>query len=170
MSWNDPQYNSDTSSWHGQDCSMTQILREMSNNQIDMQLIQEDWGTASTEEYAYLKVDAQPAWLRDTRWQFSLDTWLYAHVVIPKQTLEKDNECLKHLGTNSLGDTIFKDPHAKRHRIEVAPIETTEYLNYFPENLRGNWVRRSILYFHQSPILIVEVFMPALFKHLKTAA
>ena len=170
MSWSNPQQHPETSHWYNQDSSMTQILREISNNQVDLQVIKENWGNAFSDEYNYLNINTQPAWLRDTRWVVGHETWLYAHVAIPKQTLEKNNECLKHLGTNSLGDTIFKDPAAKRHHIEVAPIEKTEYHQYFPEALSGNWIRRSTLYFHGSPLLIVEVFMPALFEHIKIAA
>ncbi len=156
--------------------SFTKTLKQLSDNQVVMHLLQEGWGEALDSEYSYLSIQPNAhCWVRDTFWTFHNDAWLLARVMIPYDTLAQDTSVLTNLGKKPIGELIYRDPNAKRERIQAASLNQTPYYSYFNamtnlelnKSLQQQRIRRSILYFHQQPILIVELILDALDERLR---
>ena len=88
---------------------------------------------------------------------------MYARSVIPISTLRGPQRRLASLGNKPLGAYLFRNPSLKRGPLEVATI--TLFNNTAPSlDITGPiYGRRSKFFLQQKPLLVAEIFMPALF-------
>ncbi len=144
--------------------SLTQKLRELSNGQMQFRLIDASWGAAYPDEAEKLGVPpSESLWIRNIEMRYQDKLWVYGRGLAPKATLLANNDSLQTAG--SIGDIIFKDPNLKRDAFEYCQLtEKNAYYQPIKSALNDTeepiWARRSILYFHQKPILVVEIFLP----------
>ena len=95
--------------------------------------------------------------------------WVFARSVLPRKTLTGRRRFLGKLGSRPLGEILFSDPNILRDELEVAEIKkgqrmyrcATQSLELAPESI---WGRRSVFYLHKKPLLVNEVFLPAIIK------
>jgi chorismate lyase len=155
--------------------SCTEQLKKLSHDRVSIDLVFEGWGEQLPGEANYLSIPTQEScWLRHTFWYNQGAPWLLARAVLPYGTLAQDKTILTQLGNQPIGEIIYRQPGAQREHIEVAPLAQTPYDLLFkmmadiPSTAfsEQQWVRRSLLYFHQKPILIVEVFLHELDQKL----
>ena len=94
---------------------------------------------------------------------------VFAHSVLPYQSLRGAWRSLGRLGNKPLGAVLFANPNVKRtplaykklslnHSLYQAAIK---HLSDKPEFL---WARRSIFSLNCASIMVVEIFLPALIK------
>ncbi len=93
--------------------------------------------------------------------------WVYARTVIPRATLAGPARRLAHLRARSLGAVLFVDPSTERGEVQVARLtpadaiyrDAAQSLSPPPAQL---WARRTRFVLRGRPLLVTEVFLPAL--------
>lgn len=131
--------------------------------------------TGKTDEMAQIK-----AWLREITWQYRQQVWVYGRVVIPENTMINTHGRLKSLAHESLGDTLFADPSMRRINLELNCLTPSHFYYHMALNAKlatatadnlddlpgWLWARRSLFYYQNQPLLIVEIFLPEFFDTL----
>lgn len=94
--------------------------------------------------------------------------WVFARSVIPPQTLRGERRRLARLGDKPLGALLFADPSLRRSPVEVARLcpgqrlfdAASAPLSAPPP--AAIWGRRSLFRLAGHPLLVNEIFLPAL--------
>jgi len=92
---------------------------------------------------------------------------VFAQTEIPYSTLTEQQANLAEIGTGSLGTFLFQDPSMQRDKIEVAQFPVYSPVHQLCTDLNQKvdfplWGRRSLFYINNKPLLVSEVFLPAL--------
>ncbi|QCU91029.1 chorismate--pyruvate lyase family protein [Thiomicrorhabdus sediminis] len=112
------------------------------------------------------------AWVRCVLLQCNQHSWVYARTVIPNLDMDNPWHQLQHLGDKPLGEVLFEQSNIERSNFEFCsqPISEWPYLaenvNY-PNLQWRSFGRRSLFTKQQNPLLLTEVFLPALFEKQK---
>ena len=166
-------YPSVYADWLQNPGSLTQRFRELSQDQLKHDLFFEGWKNLSESELEPLKISSNTAlntvWCREIVFFGQNQPWEWARTIIPQSSLVGEGAALMNLGNKPIGDVLFTDPHLQRSEFEIAQLnyehpytqEVNTLLNIDANNI---WARRSIIYFHQKPLLIYELFLPAVFS------
>lgn len=93
---------------------------------------------------------------------------VFAHSVLPRNSLRGEWRGLGKLGNSALGATLFANPKVKRtplHYKQLSPNhalyqKAAKYLANKPPYL---WARRSIFSLNRANIMVTEVFLPSIF-------
>ena len=93
--------------------------------------------------------------------------WVFARTLIPATSLRGPARRLAMLGDKPLGEVLFADPHMRRRTMEIAKLtprhslfsSATASLELPPAEI---WGRRTLFLLAQSPLLVNEIFLPAL--------
>lgn len=94
--------------------------------------------------------------------------WTYGRVVIAPSTYEAHFSEFATLGGKLLGETLlYGNPNTTRSDFEYAAISVDtslyqEIQKHLPLTQAVLWGRRSYFYLKQAPLLVTEVFLPAL--------
>jgi len=91
---------------------------------------------------------------------------VFAHSVLPHESLRGAWQGLSRLGTKSLGTTLFTDARVRRTPLEYRKLNRQDALYrkavaalvHAPVNL---WARRSAFKLKHAMILVTEVFLPS---------
>jgi len=92
--------------------------------------------------------------------------WVFARTLIPVSSLSGGARRLAHLGDKPLGAVLFADPTTERELVQIAKLlprhplfgAATDHLKEQPDEL---WGRRTLFQFARKPILVNEIFLPA---------
>ncbi len=147
--------------------SLTARLRQITDSHIQIKILSAQWGLAHFEENELLNNISELVWIRETIHQYQQQTWVWARVLIPALTLEKTG--LKADTSLPIGDILFQDPNLTRTELAIAQLPVAHQYHqcaaqYSAHSQADFWGRRSILWFHQHPILVIEVFLPEFFN------
>ncbi len=92
---------------------------------------------------------------------------VFAHSVVPIQSLRGGLNGITHLGNRPLGEALFSN-----HRIQRQALNFRQLRHDHPLfqtitrqqglSLRGLWARRSVFCLDTHPLLVTEVFLPAI--------
>ena len=97
--------------------------------------------------------------------------WIFARSLLPLNSLTGSLRHLRKQTTRPLGAFLFSQPHLIRSPIAVAQLSPDH--GYLPDSLIADqplWGRRSVFYLQQKPLLVSEVFLPALQAQIEQAA
>ena len=105
-------------------------------------------------------------WVRQVQLLCDGRPWVFARTVIPVRTLSGAERRLARLGNRPLGAFLFADPGMSRGAVELARIgnehamfaEATSGIVDSPAEI---WGRRSVFRIGGKPLLVTEVFLPA---------
>jgi chorismate lyase len=91
---------------------------------------------------------------------------VYAHSVLPHESLRGEWVKLGQLGNQPLGATLFANPRVKRSPLYYKKLAKHHKLyqkaaHYLPEVPAYLWARRSIFSLNGAHILVTEVFLPS---------
>ena len=94
---------------------------------------------------------------------------VFAHTVVDPKHLSGTWRDIKGIGNRPLGAALFADPMVKRYPLRQRKIgwhhELHRRLSVFvPGMPMSLWARRSLFRLHDSPILVTEVFLPAILR------
>lgn len=143
-------------SWLGSKVSLTKRLREFTHNRIAHHLFYDDWDQLPDLAALTLNLDPQTkAWIRKMQWRLDNQVWVDCTVIIPESSITKKTEILQHIGTSSIGDTLFQDTTLTRSDFQ------------FIQHGNTNWTRYSIFHFHEQPLIITETFLPDFFRAIE---
>ena len=148
--------------------SLTDRLRNACTGCFSVRVIDEGWQRPRRDEARALAMrPGGLGWVREVQLLCDQVPWVFARTVIPVTTLSGAQRQLGHLGDRPLGAFLFADPGMRRAAVELARIgpgqvmyaEATAGLARMPEAI---WGRRSIFRVGGKPLLVTEVFLPAL--------
>ena len=98
----------------------------------------------------------QLAVIREVKLKGCGNVWVYARTVIPVSSLKGRLRQLHHIGNRSLGSILFSDRTMRRGPIEVCKLTD--------DTLGELFARRSLFFLSGHPLLVSEVFLPALLQ------
>lgn len=135
--------------------SLTQHLVEASRGHFRVDVVRQLWGRPSRSEARALNIDPrQRVLIREVRLLGHDQPWVFARTIIPASTLTGKQRKLNGLGCRSLGSVLFSDPTMKRGPLQVSRLTQSSG--------EITWARRSLFYLANKPLLVTEVFLPAL--------
>jgi len=159
-------------SWLLDQGSLTQRLINASNGAFQVRKLRQGWQLPTRSEAQCLGLKPrQLAIVREVELLCHGEPWVYARSVFPQQTLTGRLRSLKKLDTRPLGALLFSDPTMERTHFEVAALYNDQLASYFPNNTDNSnsfaWGRRSLFFLDEKPILVAEVFLPAMEQHAR---
>ena len=96
---------------------------------------------------------------------------VYAHTVLPLTATASHWPLFASLGNRSLGTTLFSDPLVQRGQLQFARLWREHPLmkriaaqHVLPAEVSFLWARRSVFRRKESPLLVTEVFLPAILE------
>ena len=135
--------------------SLTQRLIAASQGDFRVEVIRQGWYRPTRSEAKALKIPArQLAIIREVQLIGKGQPWVFARSIIPASTLTGKQRELNFIGSRSLGTILFRDPTMKRGPLQVSKLKLT--------NGETVWARRSVFELSGKPLLVCEVFLPAL--------
>lgn len=154
--------------WLSDRGSLTRSVVESCPGRFAVDLVRQAHGAALPTETALLRAGpAQSMLVREVRLDCDRMTWVFARTLIPLRGLRGAALGLTQLGRRPLGEVLFSDPTTRRLCVEVACIlprhhlfaPATAHLRRPPAVL---WGRRTLFEYGGSPILVNELFLPAI--------
>lgn len=144
--------------------SLTDRLVRATSGDFRVQILRQDWQRPQLSEAKRLGIKAgQVALVREVLLVCHGQPWVYARSLFPLATLSGPLRHLRRLDNRSLGSLLFNDPSMKRTMFEVAALESRRIkalVHLIPQDIL--WGRRSLFYVKNKPLLVTEVFLPAL--------
>ena len=125
---------------------------------------------ACEDEIAILKLRSRElAHVREVFLYCGKTPVVFAHSVVARKNLRGAWHDLNKLGNKSLGTVLFTNPAIKRTPLSFRKLNLAHPLfhracksmRFEPDNL---WARRSLFTLHGQPILVTEVFLPAILE------
>jgi len=131
------------------------------------------WERPAADERRVLEMrPAERALIREVHLLCGDTPWVFARTVMPVSSLRGRRRRLMHLGDKPLGAALFADPHLCRGALELARLRRGEVL-YEQAGSRDAaeiWGRRSVFRLQGRPLLVTEIFLPALLQPHPSAA
>lgn len=149
--------------------SLTRFIQQRYEGEFSMELISESLHLALPDETQFLSLQRDEiTFIRKSRLKCGDRAVVYARTIMPQKTIEGENQWLTTLGTKPLGDILFNDETTYRSDMRYAKIpvdcelheEATKNLNITSEL----WGRQSLFYTKEQPLLITEIFLPAILE------
>ena len=156
------QYTAKINSWLYDNDSLTQKLETLSQK-FEVHIRQQRTMNATDSALSGYFDQENSVLLREVFLHCDDLPVIFAQTEIPLSTLTQE---LADLGSDSLGNILFKDKTMRRGPIEVAQLTEKSQLNTLCESIKQNcshplWVRRSLFYLNNKPLLVSELFLPA---------
>ncbi len=158
--------------WLQESGSLTRRLKLLCGLEFNVSLQYQHWARPTLGERQRLGLrDSDYAVIREVLLRRQNDVLVVARTVIPRHMLVGRQRHLISLGTKPLGEVIFSEPGLKRSELEIAPLKPQSFqpnLVQTIDNTQTIWGRRTSYFIHRKPILISEIFLPALFRYEDT--
>lgn len=148
--------------------SLTERLIRSCSGEFRVRVVGEGWQRPRLDE---ARVLGMPLHLRARIRQVQLlcdgVPWVFARTVIPVSTLGGERLRLLRLGDRPLGAYLFADPRMSRGPVELARIRPrqamyAEAMADYGDGRDEIWGRRSVFRLAGRPLLVTEVFLPAI--------
>jgi len=148
--------------------SLTSRLVQTCRGQFRVEPVSQDWQRPMLNEAQALGVlPHEVCFVREVRLLCNEQPWVFARTVIPVRTLTGPRRRLSRLGKKPLGAVLFADPSMIRSGIEIAKLSPGQALftratadaETRPKHI---WGRRSAFFLNHKPLLVSEIFLPAL--------
>ena len=137
--------------------SLTRALTHLAGASFNVSLISQQWQRVLADEAVSLKLRPNShALIREVELRQGQTALVCARTIIPLNTYKKNQLIFRQLGTRSIGEWLFTNPHIHRGTIEICCTNRQHNL----------WVRRSLFYIKNDPLMVCEAFLPALNAHL----
>jgi len=154
--------------WLSDTGSLTRRLKR--HNQVDfsVQLLGNSWIKPLTDESLALQVPLpELSYQREVLLMDGNNANVYARTVVPRTTYMALQHRFNQLGNKPLGELLFTDPTVVRGPIEIACLKPGQWLYEMalleePSRPAVLWGRRSQFYLSGKPLLVNEIFLPAL--------
>lgn len=147
--------------------SLSEFLEKYCKGNFNLQLVRQVWQCPLPDEAKALSLKTgRFALLREIFLRCDDTPLVYGRSIIPVQTFTGAERRLARWGQRPLGDYLFTEKKIRRSRIEIAQIKPLDSLYHLvARNISLDdtclWGRRSIFNIKNKPLLIVEVFLPA---------
>lgn len=154
--------------------SLTARMRRHCPQTFGLRPLAQGWRRPALEEAWRLGLRCRrTVWTREVTLCCGEQPWILARTVIPASSLRGGNDVLRGLGARPLGELLFHGGGSGRDPLEVARLRGGDWLAQHLQTMSGSslagcWSRRRVHYLRGRPLMVTEVFLPALFH--QTAA
>lgn len=147
--------------------SLTRRLQEHCPGRFAVEVLAQGWRRPMRNEVLALGTRRTTrALVREVRLLCHGEPLVFARTVIPAATLQGRRRRLGRLGSRPLGAVLFADPSMRRGELELSCMGPGQRL--FDTATRGLaarpqaiWGRRSLFFLGERPLLVQEIFLPA---------
>jgi len=156
--------------WLSSTGSLTYQLQQHFSELV-YQLLYAGMAPVDEQERQFLNFDSQSCWTRYVWFGEKTEHYVFSKVVVaPALTVELGNT-IEQWGAKPLGQLLFQEGGRVREKIQYQFLSSKHpYLlalqHYLPCVIPGCWARRSICYYQQQPMMVVDLFLPDLVKRL----
>ena len=149
--------------------SLTRNIQQRCKN-FRVEPIFQSLATACNDELAILQLRlGELAHVREVYLYCGKTPVVFAHSVVARKNIRGVWYGMSKLGNKSLGTVLFTNPVIKRTPLRFRKLNLTHPLfqracknmQVAPDKL---WSRRSLFTLHEQPILVTEVFLPAILE------
>jgi len=150
--------------WLAYSGSLTARLQAACGGRLRVRVVYEGWQYPRFDEAAALEEWGRLAWVREIFMSCDDEPWVFARTVMPLGSLTGSQRRLRHLGTKPLGSVLFRGSGVRRRALQFARVtapgafDLRDAIDYETPL----WARRSLLEATGRPLLVSEVFLPAL--------
>jgi chorismate--pyruvate lyase len=154
--------------WLKDPASLTRRVTEACAGKFSVRVRFQGWGGASNSETHLLHLGSREACLvREVELLCDGEPQVFARTLMPASSLKGAARQLAQLRNKPLGKVLFADPHTRRKQLQIARFlpqhsafqTAVSHLSAVPAEL---WGRRTLFLYAGKPILVNEVFLPAL--------
>jgi chorismate--pyruvate lyase len=131
-------------------------------------VVAQAWGRPSRSEARMLDIHPQRlVWTRQVYLLCDDVPWVYARSIVPPRTLTGRTRRLTQLRARSLGSILFSDPSMARGEFQIACFEAGDPIHASATRMLASapqavWGRRAVYTLSGKPLLVSEVFLPAI--------
>lgn len=154
--------------WLDDSGSLTARLIALSDNHFAVDVLRQTIALPSPDEQRALHMPRPGyALIREVILRGHQQPWVFARSVLPLSSLTGELRHLRKQGNRPLGAFLFSQPHLTRSPIAVAAFNADD--GYVPAAIAQSyplWGRRSVFALKGKPLLVSEVFLPALCEQL----
>ncbi len=153
--------------WLFDSASLTRRLQQRYRGEFSVRVLYQSWCRPLRNERRAIGMrDHEQALIRQVQLLCGKQPLVFARTVIPVGTLHGAQRRLAHLGNRPLGALLFADKSVYRGPMEIARI-SAEHEGYAAivgsaRTAEDIWGRRSLFYFGSRPLLVSEIFLPAI--------
>ena len=156
--------------WLSDAASLTRRVTASCAGRFRVRVVSQAWGTAYNSERELLGLGPRAACLvREVELLCDEVPQVFARTLMPSTSLTGAARRLALLRDRPLGAVLFADPHTRRERVQVARFlprhrlfgVATAHLEHQPKVV---WGRRTLFRYAAKPILVNELFLPALLE------
>jgi chorismate-pyruvate lyase len=145
---------------------LTLRLKEACGERFALRLVDQWTGLLSAAHKSALRIPDNAGLFRDVEMYCGEQVWVFAQTVMPDSTLCA-HPWLAELGDSALGETLSDLSGVERSSYEFAwlPVDdpvTARALRDAEIRPAGLWARRSRLSLRSAPLLVQELFLPAM--------
>lgn len=145
---------------------LTTRLKAHCGDRFEMRLRDQFTGLLGAEHKRYLRAHDGAGLFREVQMLCDGRVWVFAQTVMPDSTLDK-HPWLAELGDSALDETLAALSGVERSSYEYAWLPTGAALaarafEGRPAGSAGLWARRSRFSLRTAPLLVQEVFLPAM--------
>ncbi|MGE3318671.1 MAG: chorismate lyase [Candidatus Berkiella sp.] len=134
---------------------------------LSVEVLSQDFSAVDSTEQKLVE-DGKDPFVRRVFLLGDNEPWTYGRVVIAPSTYDVHFSKFISLGSKLLGETLlYNNPDTTRSRFEYAAFSADtplyqEIQQHLQLTLPTLWGRRSYFYLKEAPLLVTEVFLPAL--------
>ena len=154
--------------WLTDDSSLTARIRSRCGR-FSLRVVSQGKGVVLPDEMAALGVHRHASlWQREVLLIADGAPVVFARSLVADTTIPADWHLLRGLGGRPLAAVLFDDPRVARSRLEAARLDARDSRWYHAARATGNadlpalWARRSAFRRNGAPLLITEIFLPAI--------
>jgi chorismate--pyruvate lyase len=160
----------DAQHWLFDRCSLTARLQRAcaaDGGRFAVRVLSQRWQRPLPDERRILGLrEHEYALIRQVYLVCAGERWVYARTIVPLASLRGRGRRLANLGSRPLGAMLFADRGVRRGRMQVARLTPGDYvfaqavdgLMVIPDRI---WGRRSLFHYAGRPLLVNEIFLPA---------
>ncbi|GJM04179.1 MAG: putative chorismate pyruvate-lyase [marine bacterium B5-7] len=152
-----------------QNGSLSHFIQQRCRDSFHIELIDESWCYPMPDEsYLLSSCNRKITFIRESWLKCGKERIVYARTIIPRATLKGESQKLMRLGTKPLGNVLFNDNTTYRTNMRYASIpshcELHKQASQDTDIASDLWGRQSLFYVNNKPLLVTEVFLPAIME------
>lgn len=151
--------------------STTQWMCAAGIKPVKVAVLSQSWQTLVPSENLLLNLkNRTKALVREVEISSNHNLLMLARAVFPASTLKGKTKFIqRRLDDSPLGELLFQEPSLQRSDFELALLNLSiceySFAKCYSKKIQEPiWARRSVFWFRQKPILLTEMFLPALVK------
>jgi chorismate--pyruvate lyase len=153
--------------WIALPTSLTAHLAAQLDGEVRVRVLSERHDRFLTSERDLLCTPARTGRVREVQLEVRGTAFVVARTVFPSTTARVANRALMSLGTRALGSLLFgamRAPASLRQYAKLCPRSSLwrTLHAHLPAHAAHLWARRALHRLHGEPLLVTEIFLPAL--------